>query len=315
MGFLDEVVTPQGSAVPSQTVCLAGNATLSVTADGVEIKNDVGNPVPVSGTIAGTVASQQIVNTGNTFTYGVAGTYGTFDCGTEADFVIFFVSGGGGGYTHNLEIGTTTGFTTAQSTSTGLSVFNERYPAAALDAVSYRYTNSNLQTGSAGVYVLSLRTAAAKYRYVRLVVSGGGGGGWTGQFVSIKSPFGPGVFSYAGHRIPVHGVVDINSATSAIPVTGSVTVTDRGGTGESTVSTFNSTSSATLKASNGNRKVLTIYNEGAGNLHVLYGSGTASTTNYSVLLAAGDYLEIDKYTGQVNAIFATAGNARVTEIT
>ena len=28
-----------------------GSATLSVTADGVEIKNDVGNPVPVSGTV------------------------------------------------------------------------------------------------------------------------------------------------------------------------------------------------------------------------------------------------------------------------
>jgi hypothetical protein len=28
-----------------------GSATLSVTADGVEIKNDEGNPVPVSGTV------------------------------------------------------------------------------------------------------------------------------------------------------------------------------------------------------------------------------------------------------------------------
>jgi hypothetical protein len=28
-----------------------GTATLSVTADGVEIKNDIGNPVPVSGTV------------------------------------------------------------------------------------------------------------------------------------------------------------------------------------------------------------------------------------------------------------------------
>jgi len=28
-----------------------GSATLSVTADGVEIKNDTGNPVPVSGTV------------------------------------------------------------------------------------------------------------------------------------------------------------------------------------------------------------------------------------------------------------------------
>lgn len=94
-----------------------------------------------------------------------------------------------------------------------------------------------------------------------------------------------------------------------------ILTTNRGATGEATVSNFTSTSSATLKSSNASRKVLTIYNEGAGNLHVLYGSGTASTTNYSVKLFSGDYLEIDKYTGQVNAIFAAAGTARVTEIT
>lgn len=91
-------------------------------------------------------------------------------------------------------------------------------------------------------------------------------------------------------------------------------VTDRGATGEATVSEFTSTTSATLKSSNSNRKVLIIYNEGAGNLHVLYGAGTASTTNYSVRVDAGNYLEIGKYTGEVRAIFATSGTARVTEI-
>ena len=90
---------------------------------------------------------------------------------------------------------------------------------------------------------------------------------------------------------------------------------DRGATGEATVTSYSSTTSATLKASNANRKLLTIYNEGAGNLHILYGNGTASTTNYSVKLATGDYLEVDKYTGQLTAIFASSGTARVTEIT
>ena len=90
---------------------------------------------------------------------------------------------------------------------------------------------------------------------------------------------------------------------------------DRGATGEATVTSYSSTTSTTLKASNANRKLLTIYNEGAGNLHILYGNGTASTTNYSVKLATGDYLEVDKYTGQLTAIFASAGTARITEIT
>lgn len=42
-----EVTGPNGGRVPVDI----GSATLSVTADGVEIKNDAGNPVPVSGTI------------------------------------------------------------------------------------------------------------------------------------------------------------------------------------------------------------------------------------------------------------------------
>ena len=113
-------------------------------------------------------------------------------------------------------------------------------------------------------------------------------------------------------------LANTGSNSTAIKVDGSAVtqpVTFRGATGESTVSSFTSTTSSTLKASNSSRKMLTIYNEGAGNLHVLYGSGTASTTNYSVRLFAGDYLEIDKYTGQVNAIFSATGTARVTEIT
>lgn len=90
--------------------------------------------------------------------------------------------------------------------------------------------------------------------------------------------------------------------------------TSRGATGMAIVATFTSTTSEEIRASEANRKLLTIFNEGAGNLYVLYGNGTASTTNYSVRVNAGDYLEIEKYTGEVRAIFATAGTARVTEI-
>jgi hypothetical protein len=117
------------------------------------------------------------------------------------------------------------------------------------------------------------------------------------------------------NSVTIGSLPTISGTVTANAGSGTFNVSNRGATGEATVSNFTSTTSSTLKASNSNRKVLTIYNEGAGNLHVLYGSGTASTTNYSVKLFSGDYLEIDKYTGQVNAIFATAGTARVTEIT
>jgi hypothetical protein len=82
----------------------------------------------------------------------------------------------------------------------------------------------------------------------------------------------------------------------------------------STFGSFTSITSATLKASNTNRKVLTIYNQGPGNLYLYYGTG-ASVSNYSIKLRIGDYFEIDKYTGLVSAIFDAAGSvAKVTEI-
>lgn len=122
----------------------------------------------------------------------------------------------------------------------------------------------------------------------------------------------------SGGRVPVDGsgvTQPVSGTITSNAGTGTFTTSDRGATGEATISSFTSTTSATLKASNASRKLLTIFNEGSGNLHILYGSGTASTTNYSVRVSAGDYLEIDKYTGQVTAIFATAGTARITEIT
>ena len=82
-----------------------------------------------------------------------------------------------------------------------------------------------------------------------------------------------------------------------------------------TVTSFTSITSSTLAASNANRKMLTIQNVGAGSLYVLFGSGTASSTNFSVQLNSGDFFECNYYTGQMNAIFASAGTAYVTSLT
>lgn len=78
---------------------------------------------------------------------------------------------------------------------------------------------------------------------------------------------------------------------------------------------FTSTVSAVILASDSLRIGATIYNEGAGTLHVLLGTGTASTTNYSVKLLSGAYYELPYgYTGQVTGIFSSAGTARVTDL-
>lgn len=81
------------------------------------------------------------------------------------------------------------------------------------------------------------------------------------------------------------------------------------------VTTFTSITSATLIASNTSRKMLTIQNAGVGILYVLLGSGTASSTNFSLQMNSGDYYENGFYNGQVNAIFASSGTAYVTSLT
>ena len=80
-------------------------------------------------------------------------------------------------------------------------------------------------------------------------------------------------------------------------------------------SDFTSTTSAKLADANPTRSMVTIFVE-TETLYVLYGVGTASTTNYSVKLVANDYLEIprDMYDGEITAILSGAGVARVTEL-
>jgi hypothetical protein len=120
--------------------------------------------------------------------------------------------------------------------------------------------------------------------------------------------------------VSIQGVSSGVAVTVSGPVTdtqlraSSISVSDRGSVGQATVTTFTSTSSLVLMASNSARKLLTVFNEGSGLLYLLYGVGTASITNYSVRVASSDYLEIEKYTGAVTGIFGGAGTARVTEI-
>jgi len=84
------------------------------------------------------------------------------------------------------------------------------------------------------------------------------------------------------------------------------------------VTTFNftSTTASTVLASfNATRKVLTIFNEGAGNLHIAPGA-TCTTIAYQVRLSAGDYYEVPNHQTTIthSAVFATAGTARVTQV-
>jgi len=85
-----------------------------------------------------------------------------------------------------------------------------------------------------------------------------------------------------------------------------------GGTGSTD---FTSTSYGTIATASTGRLGCTIFNSGPGNLHVLLGTGTASTSVFTVRLNAGDYYEVPfNYTGLIGGIFATAGTAEVTQL-
>ena len=83
-----------------------------------------------------------------------------------------------------------------------------------------------------------------------------------------------------------------------------------------TTSNFTSTTASTVLANyNATREVLTIFNEGAGNLHICAGA-TCTTIAYQVRLSAGDYYEVPNHQTTIthSAVFATAGTARVVQI-
>ena len=85
-----------------------------------------------------------------------------------------------------------------------------------------------------------------------------------------------------------------------------------GGTGPTD---FTSTSYGTIATASTGRLGCTIFNSGPGNLHVLLGTATASTTLFTARLSSGDYYEVPfNYTGLIGGIFATAGTAEVTQL-
>jgi hypothetical protein len=292
----------------------------TLSADTAIIKNDLATAVPVSGTIG--TFNNTLVNAGTIFSYATAGNYGLFDAGADADYVEFRRDGGGGGFVHNLSLSLSDSpFSAGATTAATAVVFNDKFPSSSLDTHAYRFSNTNLNSGANGNYILNLRQGSTKYRYVRVDVTGGGGGGWNGVFASYKSSglisSGIGADSTRiPNRVPIAGVVDINSCTSSLPCTVSGTVNTYPVQGTTpTNSNFTSTTSATLVTAVAGREVLTVSNEGAGTLFINVGT-SCSTTAYQVRLLSGDYWEAPagQQSLQHSAIFGSAGTARVTQI-
>lgn len=112
-------------------------------------------------------------------------------------------------------------------------------------------------------------------------------------------------------RVPVDG-----TGTEIVHLTAASLLSSlRSTTG--TKSAVNSgTSSVTILASNANRKGATVTNTDANALYLDLSGGTASSTSFSVAIAANGYYEVPfGYTGLITGIWAAdgAGQALVTE--
>jgi len=110
------------------------------------------------------------------------------------------------------------------------------------------------------------------------------------------------------------GTAQIGSVTASISNT-VVTFYPMQGTSVSNTNFTSITPSTSLVSAVAGREVLTVFNEGAGNLHISPGA-TCTTISYQVRLSTGDYWECPQ--GQLSlahtAVFAIAGTARVTQV-
>ena len=106
------------------------------------------------------------------------------------------------------------------------------------------------------------------------------------------------------------------SVSNSITIGNVVTISNVQGTSVTTSNFTSTTASTTIASQNNSRRGLTIFNEGAGNLHICAGS-TSTTISYQVRMLAGDYWECPLWQTSLthSAQFASAGTARVTEIT
>jgi hypothetical protein len=113
------------------------------------------------------------------------------------------------------------------------------------------------------------------------------------------------VTDLVGYRLPI-SLGDSNTV---------VTIANIQGTAVTTSNFTSLTPSTVLAEFNATREVLTIFNEGAGNLHICAGA-TCTTLAYQVRLSAGDYYEapLNQTSLTHSAVFATAGTARIVQI-
>lgn len=152
----------------------------------------------------------------------------------------------------------------------------------------------------------------------------GTGGTFNNQSVGTDGAAALGFDTQVGAKVvtavPTYSAGNLQALT--MDVGGNLRVVTNKASTSSVTSVTATTSSQTLLAANLNRVFAAVYNGGSRNAYVLLGSGTASATNYTIVLLTGSYWEIPvDYIGQINVIWSSSGasaltgSALVTELT
>ena len=327
---------PVVSGALASTVTVANTVTVALDSNSLSALENV--TVTVGAAITGTVtvsnfpATQPVsiasVTIGNTVT--IAGTVTANPTGTQTI---------AGTVTANLGsafINTSGGYQPVQF-STGLPVANEK-DGITFDAIPFLVAGS-VTIGSAlpagtnrigvvtiGAGTVTIGAGTAQIGSVTASISGTvpvsissvtvGNSVTIGSLPAISGT----VTANAGNGFATaveYGIFDFISNEGVMPISGTVTANTFALQGTVvTTSNFTSTTASTVLANyNATREVLTIFNEGAGNLHICAGA-TCTTIAYQVRLSAGDYYEVPNHQTTIthSAVFAAAGTARVTQV-
>jgi hypothetical protein len=165
------------------------------------------------------------------------------------------------------------------------------------DLTNWITTSCTLSPTAAGAFKsVSMGTPA---KYARLIVSTASSGG---------TAYGLTYMMIQGWQEPP-STVSIGSGTSNI---GSVTLPS---SSTPTLSTFTSTTSATVLTASGSTKAVTLFNGSSATAYILLGSGTASSSNYSFYLVQGDLVTLNNYTGTITGLLSATGSVSVTQLT
>jgi hypothetical protein len=278
-------------------ICVYGDNGNAVTISGTVT---VGNTVTIAGTVTANPTGTQTI--AGTVTANISAVYAGEASFTQADNPMMAVGGLLQGFNEirPITIDLNTGGQIVAGTVTAnvgsILGFNEIYLADADNdtrfSSSYPFPISGTVTVGNSVTIASFATSVT----ARLINPAG----TAVTYAEVGTAGSPSI-----------DVLSVQGVTSGTPLT----ILNHQGTAVTT-SDFTSTTDSTVLANyNASREVLTIFNEGAGNLHICAGA-TCTTIAYQVRLSAGDYYEVPNHQTTIthSAVFATAGTARVTEV-